>query len=406
MYPEQPKFRPGPPEFRTYSIPSGNADAILKNLADVYKSSQSLRFTATSGTVLLVYGLPQEHLEIAHLLMPEKISPAPQQAETVQMTVLEATKVADTLKATFGDPAKGAPYIEGQADRNVVFIKGTPEQVREVKVVIKALEGTTGGDGTMRVITLEKGSAVTFAQALQKLLPDMRPNLNLHINIPGQLEGTPIPMAPKIEQAFDADAHSWSAKIMPPMPPVKGSLSPISYVDEPFAQAQPPAQPQPPPQLVDPGNKKGGPTVTITAFGNKLIVISDDPAALSLVQEVVRMFTNTTTTEGDFVVLRLKHASAVDMARILDEGFNGPKNNQQGGGGRGPGGGGGFNPLALITGALGQAAPTTRVEKIRIVADPSINALIVRGQPLDLLTMQSLLSKLDTDFNDLASRSA
>ena len=307
----------------------------------------------------------------------------------MQLTTLEATKVADTLKASFGDVTKGAPYIEGQNDRNVIFIKGTPEQVRDVKMVIRALEGTTGGDPTLRVITLDKGSAVTFAKALEKLIPEMRPNLNLKVNVPTELEST-LPVAPKVTPAPVQPQKS-------PMPLGKGpsTFSQISYEGNQVAQAQPA------PQLVEPGNKKAGPTVTITAFGNKLIVISDDPAALALVQEIVRMFTSSPTTEGDFVVLRLKHASAVDMARILDEGFNGPKQNGPGGGGGGGGGrgGGGFNPLALISQLTG-GTPTTRVEKIRIVADPSINALIVRAQPLDLLTLRELLGRLDTDIND------
>ena len=405
LYPTQPKITLGPPTFQTYSIPAGNADAIAKNLSDVYKSSPTLRFTATSGTVLLVYGLPLEQLEIASLLTPSNISPAPAASETIQLTTLEALKVAETLKASFGDPKSGAaPYIEGQSDRNVVFIKGTPEQLRDVKAVIKALEGTTGGTDGLRVITLEKGSAVTFAKALEKLIPEMRPNLNVNVNLPGQLGSSPVPMAPNVTPA---PVQPKLVPPMPPMPPGKGppsTLSQISYIDDPVAQAQP--TPQPAPQLVEPGAKKAGPTVTITAFGNKLIVISDDPAALALVQEIVRMFTNTSTTEGDFVVLRLKHASAVDMARILDEGFNGPKQNGPGGGGGGGGrggggfGGGGFYPLALISSALGNNAPTTRVEKIRIVADPSINALIVRAQPLDLLTLRDLLDRLDTDIND------
>ena len=397
-YEGQKPFMPGPPAFQVYSIPAGNAEAIAKTLVDVYKTSATLRFIPLSGTVLQVYGLPQEQLEVAQLLMAPNISPAPASTETIQMRELEAVKVAETLKASFGDPKSGAaPYIEGQADRNVIFIKGTPEQLRDAKAVIKALEGATGGDGgNYRVITLEKGSAVTFANALEKLIPEMRPNLNVIKNIPGQLESSPVPMMPKVNPT-PAPAQP---KILPPMPPVKGppsTLSQISYLDDPVAQAQP----QPAPQLVEPGNKKAGPTVTITAFGNKLIVVSDDPGALALVQEIVRMFTNASTTEGDFVVLRLKHASAVDMARILDEGFNGPKQNGPGGGGRGgPGGGGGFNPFAaIIQGALG-SQPTTRVEKIRIVADPSINALIVRAQPLDLLTLRDLLGRLDTDIND------
>ena len=90
-------------------------------------------------------------------------------------------------------------------------------------------------------------------------------------------------------------------------------------------------------QLVDPRKEqktdkgKGAP-ITITAFGNKLIVASDDPAALTLVQELVRLVTQTPGGEGDFEIIRLRHANAVEVSRVLDEAFNGPRPTGPGGG--------------------------------------------------------------------------
>src|SRR6202011_1862415 len=72
------------------------------------------------------------------------------------------------------------------------------------------------------------------------------------------------------------------------------------------------------PQLVDPAQKaktapteKSGAPINITAFGNKLIVTSEDPAALALVSELVRLLTSTKAGPGDFEIIRLKFANAV-----------------------------------------------------------------------------------------------
>ena len=102
------------------------------------------------------------------------------------------------------------------------------------------------------------------------------------------------------------------------------------------------------PQLVDPDkqpkakNDLSKMPITITAFGNRLIVTSEDPQALGLVRELVRLLVNTEAGPGDFEVIRLQNANAVEVAKILDEAFNGPKTQGGGGGGgRGPMGGGG-----------------------------------------------------------------
>jgi len=72
--------------------------------------------------------------------------------------------------------------------------------------------------------------------------------------------------------------------------------------------------------------------------------------------------------EPSDVVIGVKNTLAVDVARILDEAFNGPK--QQGGG-------------------------NTRIERIRVTADPLTNRLVVRATPLDLLTLRAILDRLD-----------
>src|SRR5262249_29798988 len=90
----------------------------------------------------------------------------------------EAAKVVDTLKGMFGNDTKtGAPFLEADTAKNAITVKGTTDQVAEVKAALKAL-GEEGGAavGNMRIITLDNGNAAALAEALKQMLEQMREN--------------------------------------------------------------------------------------------------------------------------------------------------------------------------------------------------------------------------------------
>ena len=73
--------------------------------------------------------------------------------------------------------------------------------------------------------------------------------------------------------------------------------------------------------------------------------------------------------QGQLEVIRLRSASAADVARVLDEAFNGP-----------------------------QRPGTPRTERVRIVAEPITNVLLIAATPADLQSIRKLLeSALDAD---------
>ena len=104
-------------------------------------------------------------------------------------------------------------------------------------------------------------------------------------------------------------------------------------------------------------------------------------------------------------MVRLRVANAVEVAKILDEAFNGKAGGPGGGGRGGPGGGGGpggFGGLINLAmgGGGGGGQQSGRVETIRVVADPMSNALLVRAKPIDMLTIRRLLDKHIDVVND------
>lgn len=181
------------------------------------------------------------------------------------------------------------------------------------------------------------------------------------------------------------------------------------------AQDHKPVSPAPGQQLVNPqqqSSNKGAP-IKITAVGNKLVITSDDPKALATASDLVRLLTQPQGGQGDFEVIRLKTASATEVAKALDEAFNGPRQQtiqpQQGGPGRGGSGGrrgsggrDGFDGFFGDFAGAGAALPANpSPNTIRVVAYPPTNTLLVRASPIDMLRIRKLLKNaIDTEDPD------
>lgn len=365
----------GPPDLKTYQVPAGNAVAVAQSLSEIYRSVPTIKIFAGNSTTIMVYATPEDQFEIARQILGTNERNT--KTELIPLMTLDATTVASTLNRMFTPPltgvgatattGTGGPFIEADANRNAIMVRGTAEQVLEVQTVLKSI-GESGLTGNLRVINLDKGNAATLAEELQRLMKQLRPN-PVEVIVPSRKANTP-----------DGQEEQ---------------------------EPQEPVKPAPKQQLVDPREQpradQGSP-VKITVFGNKLYLSSEDPAALQLAQELVRQLTqNPPVDQGVFEVIKLKNANATDVARILDEAFNGRQQGNAGGGGQNPfanspffagrfGGGGGD---------AGRAATPPREPQIRVVADPATNSLLVRASPLIMLEVKRLLKEsLDADDDE------
>jgi type II secretion system protein D len=377
----------GPPTFQTYSVPGGNAEAVAKSLNETYKGSGSLRMQAISNNLIMVYAVPEMQLRIAADIQGTKNK----NITTVLLSVNEqdAAAVAKTLQNMFGETKGGAPFIDADTAKNAIQVRGTLDQVEDVKSALKAITGGGGGfdGGNMRTLTLDKGSAAALADALQKLLPDLRKN-PVKVIHPGRHEEDKKPQKPK-EKSPKLDTS-----VQRPGTP-EGQF--VAQIVDPQKDKQENGK-------KDGDNRPGRADmpITITAFGNRLMIHSEDPKALALVTELVRLYTQTKAGEGDFEIIRLKNASATEAAQMLDEFFNPPKEKTPNQGGF-PFGGRGFGgfPGGFGRGGMTQQAEQKSEPRIRVVADTGTNSLLVKATPIDMLTIRSLLERaIDTGESD------
>src|SRR5262245_5405211 len=183
----------GQPSLQTYQVPQGNAIELAKTLLEIHKGASNLRIQAVGNTQLLVYASPEEQIEIARQL--QGVRPPAGATEKIPVAALDAEKVSGTLTAMFGDPKTGAPYISFEPLSNSILVKGSTEQVVEVKLALKAITSDAAVDGNVRIINLDKGSAATLAEALQRVLKDMRPGTDVKVISPGS-----APLEPRIPE--------------------------------------------------------------------------------------------------------------------------------------------------------------------------------------------------------------
>jgi hypothetical protein len=93
--------------------------------------------------------------------------------EMFRLSRVDATTMVDALKSNlgFGDPKTGSPNISADTTQNGIIVRGTAQQIEEVKKVLKAIGelGNEGVSGNVTIINIDRGSAAVIAKELERL---------------------------------------------------------------------------------------------------------------------------------------------------------------------------------------------------------------------------------------------
>ncbi len=158
---------------RTYPVPAGQAERLAKLVQEIFKDSPKVRVSAVGTNSIVVFATAEDHIALAQHL---EENAARVNTELFQLNTLDAAKVADTLRGMFGDPRSGGPFIDADPIRNSLIVRGSAEQVQEVKSVLRLLGEGANPPGKMRTFLLERGGAGAMAEALHNMLTQMRSN--------------------------------------------------------------------------------------------------------------------------------------------------------------------------------------------------------------------------------------
>lgn len=138
----------------------------VKKMMGPFGEVQSLRqgnrliLQDTAGNLRLIIATTRE--------IEADLRPAAIVAEVVPLVQLDAAKAAETFRAMHPLSKTGAPFIEADPSRNAILLKGTAEQIRDVKQTIRILDGAAD---QLRVFVLPYGSGAMLADVLERVLP-------------------------------------------------------------------------------------------------------------------------------------------------------------------------------------------------------------------------------------------
>ncbi len=177
----------GPAAFKTHEVKSGSADALARMMAEMYKNNSQVRISAGPPNKLLVHADPQTQLEIHEMLVE---APVETQSAVIGLNVLDAASFIDVLKAMIPGAKNNAPYLGADANSNSIRVRGTAEQIKEVRRIIEAMDDLSALSVSRSVIHLDKSSGATVAEALEMLLPSLRGN-PIKVVLPGRLGASP-----------------------------------------------------------------------------------------------------------------------------------------------------------------------------------------------------------------------
>ena len=216
---EDGKMTEQTPRIEVYPVTAGDAEGLSQVLQSVFQASADLKVTAhPDGRSLLIYATPRDHERIKTVLA--QIKSEGLRVEVVPLRTLDATNTATLIRALLGQKAKegprmrfsffdrseeetatGGPWVEPDAERNRLVLRGTEAQIRDIRNLLIKL-GETGlasdaegnlGSGKYRVIPLGGQDPKETADTVRRLWQRLAPQSPVRVEIVGSRKGKPSP---------------------------------------------------------------------------------------------------------------------------------------------------------------------------------------------------------------------
>lgn len=410
------------PETKTYTLRYATASSVARMIGQIYSSDPKVRVTYDDARGTLLVTAPPESLKKIETL----VSDADQEGidsqlvgQVIRLQEASANDVARALTAAFPDRQKAIFVPDSNA--GTIFVRALPRMMDEVRQMVQQLdqpaqererevaifdlykvdpfdassivrqlfEGVRGNDQPRVDTTFNPPRLVVRAtQHQMKQIRDVLTRLegsgSIESETPnGEPTGVRLSERPveRVIRLNNADPISTAQSIAESWPLLRRNKLNIVYRQSPLGLPKEKTIEQTPPAQETPKQEKaaeslpGEPDVPVNIIvGNdRLTATSRDIDALDLLQSLAEAWTEPFDPDTSASrVFYIEHGNVAEIAEAIDEAFNGKR--QQGGAGE---------------------RRRFRPERVRVVAEPSANALIVRASAVDLVNVRQLIDSLD-----------
>lgn len=412
------------PTLRTHRILSSDPDTALSVLQTLLAGSANVRMALEPKTNSIVAsGTQADHKLIIDTLA--ELAGQNSSFNIIQLNRIDTQSAILTLEKFFGKTsgkegdATGGPIFFGDLASRTIMVKGSPQEVEQVKDLISKLE-ETGPQAdllgkSVRVLPMTGKNADRALEQIQYLWEAKKKKNRIQIRLPASEANKPDEETIRDEQPQTRE----------PSASIRNGKSPSSrlarFVATQIAASSEPAntstdsvgvkadgQPIDNSAPLEQVNENEGADIMIFRGPNGLIVTSDDPEALEEFEQLARMVTEQMSfgpTEP--TVFYLKFVSAKAASELLNSILTGEASSSGGGSGGGLlgsvlgevggglvgsllGGGGGGSDVSTISGGMATG-------EISMTADPRLNCLVVRANSADLDLISDLLETIDQE---------
>ncbi|MCA9131811.1 MAG: hypothetical protein KDA45_01595 [Planctomycetales bacterium] len=382
-------------KLRVFSLGGADGRAVTEAIENLFAEAAGqvdVRYDSFNEQ-LFVVGDPQQLTLVAETL--EQLAPPERQLQIIQLNATDPLSFQLAAEALFEDePYNSAPTITVDSNQQQVLIRATPSQMQAIRQLLQQMGeagGTAGsglgaavgarnatGAGRLRFVPVHRNSQKLLDE-IQRLWPTVRGN-PLDVVRPPSREGR-LPAEPQAAHGQSAPptavgqgSHSGSSQ----SPLDGGQLGAAGDVRLASTQSSEAISPETAPSDSETTREAASettPPIVIVVGEEQWTLASADTEGLDQFQRLLDTLLSPRiapfATSGNYSVYLLSHAGAEEVEDMLDDLFR-PERSRN-------------------------SSFSSTMQRVKIVSDARINALIVSGSRADRRIVEELLGVLDSE---------
>ncbi len=326
---------------KVYTVNGGDVTQVAQTLNGMYPGlivGQDDKF----GKIHVNATAP-EHAEIEKLIA-QLGGESEGSVAVIPLSRMEPVQASNTLRSLFSGDGSRAPSIEPDVFGRRLMVRGTPEQVQQVKSILAQMgeDGGTGngprsGGGPVRRVPIDGRDPEEFLPLIQQAwgTSGRNPIRVVVPSIPNPIRDRRVPSEVSVPPADREPLNS--SERQPRREKVGGQPSvsaPRQLQVLPASQKRPADQPGPEAEksetektdaspVEEPASDKSGAKspIGITVMGNDLIITSADEKALDRLEEMISQLSAALPNRTRWTVFYLRSADATEAAQLLERLF-------------------------------------------------------------------------------------
>lgn len=388
-----------PVTYKSYTVPGGDIAVIAQTINQIVPGVV-LGQDARSGK-LHVEATPDEHERVSQLIQ-ELGGEGSSSVAVIHLQKMDAVQLSNTLLSLFSRDGARAPTVEADPLGRRLIVRGTPDQLLQVKTILAQLGESGDGmrspsdRGNVRTLTLGGRDPDEILPLLKDAWSASRPN-PIRIRIPSRpqpIRDRAVPGAERpLEESEDANEKT--------APPVEKPVFRKASLETELQNSETAEAVEDEEEEKEEGSTKGSAPVSMQILGDQLIISSDDPAALDRLEELYERLSAAVPARTKWTVFYLRSADATEAAQMVERLF--PQSNVSMSTSASNGGGmlgsltGGISTLGRgLMNATGLNQTLSASQTLKIVTDLRSNALYVSGPSDQVAEVEQILEVLDS----------